>query len=69
MSKKKLINNNSLNSTCRICKSTSTAKFYPFCSKRCASIDFSNWIGERYSITADEDTNRDDIDENLDFNS
>ena len=69
MIEKKLINNINLNLSCRICNSPSITKFYPFCSERCASVDFANWIGERYSITADEDTNKDDIDENLDFNS
>jgi hypothetical protein len=69
LSDKKFNHNLTLDSACRICDSASKTKFYPFCSKRCASIDFSNWIGERYSLPADEDINEDDIDEILDFNS
>ena len=25
---------------------------YPFCSKRCKTIDLGRWLGESYSITA-----------------
>lgn len=28
--------------------------FFPFCSKRCRTIDLGRWLGETYSIPAEE---------------
>lgn len=37
---------------CPICKKAGTAKFKPFCSKRCADIDLGRWFNESYSVPA-----------------
>ncbi len=38
---------------CPICKSKEPAQAYrPFCSKRCADVDLSRWLGGKYSIPA-----------------
>lgn len=42
----------SSSSRCPVCKKTSTEKYRPFCSKRCADVDLGKWLGERYSIPA-----------------
>ncbi len=39
---------------CPICKKTSVAAFYPFCSKRCADIDLSRWFGGVYAVPVKE---------------
>ena len=35
---------------CPICKRAPLAGFHPFCSKRCADIDLSRWLGGGYSV-------------------
>ena len=30
-------------------------KTKPFCSQRCSYIDLSNWLGEKYTISVNED--------------
>ena len=35
---------------CPICKSAASDSFRPFCSKRCADIDLSRWLGGAYSV-------------------
>lgn len=44
---------------CAICGRPVVAQFRPFCSKRCADVDLSRWLGEKYRIetedTAEED--------------
>lgn len=42
---------------CPVCKRATTWKgnpFRPFCSERCKLIDLSNWLAERYRISAAE---------------
>tara|TARA_B100000768_G_scaffold151402_1_gene146602 strand:+ start:317 stop:493 length:177 start_codon:yes stop_codon:yes gene_type:complete len=41
---------------CLTCKKefNSEAKTKPFCSQRCSYIDLNNWLGEKYSIQANE---------------
>jgi len=36
--------------TCPICGKRQAAAFRPFCSKACADIDLSRWLGGRYAI-------------------
>jgi endogenous inhibitor of DNA gyrase (YacG/DUF329 family) len=36
--------------TCPICGKRQAAEFRPFCSKACADIDLSRWLGGRYAI-------------------
>lgn len=45
---------------CPICKSPTHETWRPFCSRRCADIDLSRWLGGTYAISggntdADED--------------
>lgn len=37
-------------SACPICGRPSLAEFRPFCSKRCADVDLSRWLGEVYRV-------------------
>lgn len=37
---------------CAICRRPTVAKFYPFCSQRCADIDLGRWFTETYRIPA-----------------
>lgn len=45
---------------CPICNNTTTSRWRPFCSKRCADIDLARWMSGKYAIPggdadADED--------------
>lgn len=42
---------------CPICSRPVVATFKPFCSKRCADVDLSRWLGEVYRVpvAADDD--------------
>jgi len=40
--------------TCPICKKETSAKYRPFCSKRCADIDLGKWFNEDYASPAEE---------------
>jgi endogenous inhibitor of DNA gyrase (YacG/DUF329 family) len=35
---------------CPMCGKPATAEFRPFCSRRCADIDLSRWLGGRYAV-------------------
>ena len=35
---------------CPICKGSPNDGFRPFCSKRCADVDLSRWLGGVYSV-------------------
>ena len=35
---------------CPICGDAGTERFRPFCSKRCADLDLSKWLGGGYSV-------------------
>ncbi|MFD2207741.1 DNA gyrase inhibitor YacG [Kiloniella antarctica] len=39
---------------CPVCKGEGAVKYNPFCSKRCADVDLSRWIGGGYRIPTDE---------------
>lgn len=47
---------------CPICGKPATARYRPFCSKRCADVDLNRWMTGRYAIpvVAEEDDARDD---------
>jgi len=45
---------------CPICKKSSSQKFHPFCSKRCAEIDLGRWLGGNYAIPAVENEEPDE---------
>ena len=36
-------------------------KTKPFCSQRCSYVDLNNWLGEKYSIQANEEDYEKDI--------
>ncbi|KAJ02897.1 DNA gyrase inhibitor YacG [Sulfitobacter mediterraneus] len=36
--------------SCPICAEDSTAKYRPFCSRRCADVDLSKWMNGNYAI-------------------
>ncbi|WP_029014840.1 DNA gyrase inhibitor YacG [Niveispirillum irakense] len=36
--------------SCPICGRPVVVEFKPFCSKRCADIDLSRWLGEVYRV-------------------
>lgn len=35
---------------CAICGKLQDSRFKPFCSRRCADLDLSRWLGGRYVI-------------------
>lgn len=35
---------------CAICGAAGHERFRPFCSKRCADVDLSKWLGGGYSV-------------------
>ena len=39
---------------CAACGKAQDVRFRPFCSKRCADVDLSKWLGGRYAIPAEE---------------
>ncbi|MBT9386474.1 DNA gyrase inhibitor YacG [Pseudooceanicola sp. CBS1P-1] len=49
--------------TCPICSAKTDPKYRPFCSKRCADIDLSRWLGGGYAVPS---TDPKDIEEALD---
>jgi endogenous inhibitor of DNA gyrase (YacG/DUF329 family) len=42
---------------CSICKKyfDQNLKTKPFCSQRCSHVDLGNWLGEKYTISVNED--------------
>ena len=38
-----------------------TLETKPFCSKRCSYVDLNNWLGEKYTIEANENDYDKDI--------
>jgi endogenous inhibitor of DNA gyrase (YacG/DUF329 family) len=40
---------------CPICGKQAVEQHRPFCSRRCALIDFGRWIGGNYRVPAGED--------------
>lgn len=40
---------------CPICGKPRDEAYKPFCSKRCADVDLSRWLGGRYAIPATEE--------------
>ena len=41
-------------SKCPICGKPTVPGCRPFCSRRCADIDLSRWLGEAYRLPAEE---------------
>ena len=42
-------------SKCPMCGKPSVADYRPFCSKRCADLDLSNWFQGNYAVPTDEE--------------
>jgi endogenous inhibitor of DNA gyrase (YacG/DUF329 family) len=47
-------------SRCPICGRPASEEMRPFCSKRCADVDLSRWLGGVYRIETPEQTGRTD---------
>lgn len=39
---------------CPICGKPAATGYHPFCSKRCADVDLSRWLGGVYRVETDE---------------
>ena len=49
---------------CPICRAPTEQAFRPFCSRRCADVDLSRWLGGAYAIAgggADADEDGDEV--------
>ncbi len=44
---------------CPMCDKITAQEFRPFCSKRCADLDLSKWLGGKYAIPTTEDDDED----------
>ena len=40
--------------SCPICGRPTDTKYRPFCSRRCADVDLSRWLGGGYRIPLDD---------------
>lgn len=45
---------------CAICGKPKDPKYRPFCSKRCADVDFNRWFTGAYAIPAAEERESED---------
>lgn len=45
--------------SCPICGKAADPAFKPFCSKRCADIDFNRWLSGVYAVPAKDDEDED----------
>lgn len=43
-----------LSSPCPICSKPANARYKPFCSQRCATIDLARWITGNYRVPSEE---------------
>ena len=52
-----MIDSNKKKNQCPICNKylNNNLKTKPFCSQRCSYIDLNNWLGEKYTISFNED--------------
>lgn len=44
---------------CPVCGKPTEAAMRPFCSKRCADVDLSRWLGGAYAVAGHADTEED----------
>ncbi len=40
--------------SCPICSGETTAKYRPFCSRRCADVDLAKWMNGSYAVASQE---------------
>ncbi len=50
----KVVVTDAAQSKCPICGKPTDMAFRPFCSKRCADVDLSRWLGGVYRIETDQ---------------
>ncbi len=43
---------------CPICGKDTSARYRPFCSRRCADVDLGKWLSGSYAIACDEEADR-----------
>ena len=43
---------------CPVCGKPPAARYRPFCSARCRTIDLGRWLGDGYRIPAEEEPDR-----------
>lgn len=48
-------------SACPTCGKAATARYRPFCSKRCADVDLSRWLGGGYVVPGHEPADPEDL--------
>jgi len=46
--------------SCPICRKEPSARYRPFCSRRCADIDLGKWLTGSYAIPTDEEPETED---------
>jgi endogenous inhibitor of DNA gyrase (YacG/DUF329 family) len=44
---------------CPICGRATVVEYRPFCSRRCADVDLSRWLGGAYAIPVTDDSDED----------
>lgn len=52
-----MINHEKTGRACPICGRPATPEAQPFCSKRCADVDLSRWLGGVYRIESNDGPN------------
>ena len=53
---------------CPICnKADATKDYAPFCSKRCADVDLSRWLGDGYAIPGETIDRAEDLPDDVDL--
>ncbi len=41
--------------SCPICQKSTSERYRPFCSKRCADVDLGRWVTGSYAIPVEDD--------------
>lgn len=54
---------------CPICGKAVTAKYRPFCSKRCADLDLGKWLFGDYRVTTEEEPDIEELQPDDAYNS
>ena len=47
--------------SCPICEKDTDQAYRPFCSKRCADVDLSKWLGGGYAIPSSDPDDEDEL--------
>ena len=47
--------------SCPICNKASTARYRPFCSKRCADVDLGKWMQGSYAVPSQDPTDPEEL--------